>query len=43
MTVEENLHFYGKLFGVTDLEDRIASRLRRVGLRKGRSGGCHMV
>ena len=32
MTVEENLHFYGKLFGVTDLEDRIASRLRRVGL-----------
>tara|TARA_B100000405_G_scaffold132060_1_gene92388 strand:- start:105 stop:836 length:732 start_codon:yes stop_codon:yes gene_type:complete len=32
MTVEENLNFYGKLFGITDLEDRIASRLRRVGL-----------
>ncbi|HAT37995.1 MAG TPA: sodium ABC transporter ATP-binding protein [Gemmatimonadetes bacterium] len=32
MTVEENLSFYGKLFGISDLEDRIASRLRRVGL-----------
>lgn len=32
LTVEENLHFYGKLFGITDLEDRVASRLRRVGL-----------
>lgn len=32
LTVEENLYFYGKLFGVTDLEDRVTSRLQRVGL-----------
>jgi heme exporter protein A len=32
MTVEENLRFYGRLFGVEDLERRIGERLERVDL-----------
>ena len=34
LTVEENLRFYGKLFGLTDLDERIPIRLERVGLDK---------
>ena len=32
LTAEENLRFYGKLFGLADLERRIQARLERVGL-----------
>ncbi len=32
LTLEENLHFFGKLFGLRDLEERIPARLRQVGL-----------
>jgi len=32
LTVAENLRFFGKLFGLTDLEDRIPARLQQVGL-----------
>lgn len=32
LTVEENLRFYGKLYGLADLEGRISERLARVGL-----------
>jgi len=32
LTAEENLRFYGKLFGLDDLDERIAERLGRVGL-----------
>jgi heme exporter protein A len=32
LTVEENLRFYGRLFGLGDLEARIRARLERVGL-----------
>ena len=32
LTAEENLRFYGKLFGVTDLDRRVSERLERVGL-----------
>jgi heme exporter protein A len=32
LTAEENLRFYGRLFGLADLEARIAERLARVGL-----------
>ncbi|MDA0328868.1 MAG: ABC transporter ATP-binding protein [Gemmatimonadetes bacterium] len=32
LTVEENLRFYGRLFGLTDLDQRIPERLERVGL-----------
>ena len=32
LTVSENLRFYGRLFGVDDLERRIPARLERVGL-----------
>ena len=32
LTAEENLRFYGRLFGLDDLDDRIAQRLARVGL-----------
>lgn len=32
LTAEENLHFYGRLFGLEDLDRRIAARLERVGL-----------
>jgi heme exporter protein A len=32
LTVEENLRFYGKLFGLSDLGGRIRARLERVGL-----------
>jgi heme exporter protein A len=32
LTCEENLRFYGRLFGLDDLDDRIAQRLARVGL-----------
>ncbi len=32
LTAEENLRFYGRLFGLDDLERRIQARLERVGL-----------
>lgn len=32
LTAEENLRFYGQLFGLTDLDTRIPERLERVGL-----------
>ena len=32
LTAEENLRFYGRLFGLRDLDDRIPERLERVGL-----------
>lgn len=32
LTAEENLRFYGQLFGLTDLDTRIPERLDRVGL-----------
>ena len=32
MTAEENLRFYGKLFGLTHLDRRIPERLERVGV-----------
>jgi heme exporter protein A len=32
LTAEENLRFYGRLFGLTDLDDRVPERLERVGL-----------
>ncbi|MGB1840345.1 MAG: ABC transporter ATP-binding protein [Longimicrobiales bacterium] len=32
LTVEENLRFYGTLFGLQDLEERLPARLARVGL-----------
>lgn len=32
LTAEENLRFYGKLFGLDDLDRRIPARLERVGL-----------
>lgn len=32
LTVEENLRFYGRLFGLADLDARIPERLERVGL-----------
>lgn len=32
LTAEENLRFYGKLFGLRDLDERIPERLARVGL-----------
>lgn len=32
LTAAENLRFYGRLFGLTDLDTRIAERLDRVGL-----------
>ena len=33
LTLEENLHFFGKLFGLKDLADRVPERLRQVGLQ----------
>lgn len=32
LTAEENLWFFGRLFGLTDLADRVPSRLEQVGL-----------
>ncbi len=32
LTVAENLRFYGRLYGVPDLEDRVGSMLEKVGL-----------
>lgn len=32
LTAAENLRFYGRLFGLSDLDDRIRERLERVGL-----------
>ena len=32
LTAEENLRFYGRLFGLSDLDERIPERLTRVGL-----------
>lgn len=32
LTVAENLRFFGKLFGLTDLEERVPARLEQVGL-----------
>lgn len=32
LTAEENLRFYGKLFGLDDLDERVPERLARVGL-----------
>jgi heme exporter protein A len=32
LTAEENLRFYGRLFGLEDLDERIPERLERVGL-----------
>jgi ABC-type multidrug transport system ATPase subunit len=32
LTVEENLRFFGKLFGLRDLNERIPERLEQVGL-----------
>jgi heme exporter protein A len=37
LTAEENLRFYGRLFGLDDLDRRIPERLKRVGLT-GRAG-----
>ena len=37
LTTEENLRFYGTLYGLTDLDTLIPERLRRVGL-EGRAG-----
>jgi heme exporter protein A len=34
LTAEENLRFYGKLFGLPDLRDRIPARLEQVGLTR---------
>lgn len=34
LTAEENLRFYGRLFGLDDLDRRIPERLERVGLAK---------
>ena len=34
LTAEENLRFYGKLFGLGDLNERIPARLEQVGLGK---------
>jgi len=34
LTVEENLRFYGKLFGLTDLSSRVPGRLEQVGLEE---------
>lgn len=34
LTAEENLRFYGTLFGLRDLERRVPERLERVGLRR---------
>ena len=33
LTLEENLHFFGKLFGLKDLAERVPERLRQVGLQ----------
>jgi heme exporter protein A len=32
LTAEENLRFYGRLFGLRDLDERVPERLERVGL-----------
>ncbi|MDH3208146.1 MAG: heme ABC exporter ATP-binding protein CcmA [Gemmatimonadota bacterium] len=32
LTAEENLRFYGRLFGLSDLDERVSARLDRVGL-----------
>jgi len=32
LTAEENLRFYGRLYGLTDLDERVGARLERVGL-----------
>jgi heme exporter protein A len=32
LTARENLRFYGKLYGLPDLEERVEERLREVGL-----------
>ena len=37
LTAEENLRFYGTLYGLSDVGDRVAEQLRRVGL-EGRAG-----
>jgi hypothetical protein len=37
LTAEENLRFYGTLYGLSDLDKRVAEQLRRVGL-EGRAG-----
>ena len=34
LTLQENLRFFGKLFGLTDLGDRVGERLKQVGLEK---------
>lgn len=34
LTLEENLRFYGKLFGLRDLSERVPERLREVGLQE---------
>ena len=34
LTLEENLNFFGKLFGLTDLATRVPMRLEQVGLEK---------
>ena len=34
LTAAENLRFYGRLFGLTDLDARVRERLERVGLSK---------
>ena len=34
LTLEENLRFFGKLFGLGDLDERIPARLEQVGLEK---------
>ncbi len=34
LTLEENLHFFGKLFGLRDLEQRVSARLAQVGLQE---------
>lgn len=34
LTLEENLHFFGRLFGLRDLQTRIPQRLEQVGLER---------
>lgn len=43
LTAEENLRFYGQLFGLTDLDRRVPERLERVGLsNRARSQVCEL-
>jgi len=43
LTVEENLLFYGRLFGLRDLAERIPERLERVGLAQRARTSVHKL